>query len=130
MYRIAHRFSLRAVVALVICTTLLPLPGLFSRRSKAAQPERDLPAQKGKPRPGKPDGELPDLEDVKNESPLEREAPLAIPSSVRSNRNAGKPWDGRRVGDPEPPRNLDQVRNTSPSASFGRSQQIRRAGSG
>ena len=31
---------------------------------------------------------------------MEREAPPPIPSTVRAKRNEGKPWDGRRVGDP------------------------------
>ena len=42
------------------------------------------------------------------QSQVEREAPPPIPSTIRSPRNAGKPWDGRRVGDPAP--------HTEPSA--------------
>jgi hypothetical protein len=63
--------------------------------------------QTAPPRPGKPEGAFPDLAEVKNESSIEREPPAPIPSTVRSQRNSSKPWDGRRVGDP--PRDSDHA---------------------
>jgi len=50
---------------------------------------------KGKPRPGKPEGVLPDLETIKKESGKEREAPPPIPSTIRSQKNPLQPWNGR-----------------------------------
>ncbi|HKH19512.1 MAG TPA: DUF4214 domain-containing protein, partial [Gammaproteobacteria bacterium] len=58
------------------------------------------------PRPDKPEGTFPDFGEVQSESQLEREPPAPIPSIIRSQRNSGKPWDGRRVGDPEPSRDV------------------------
>src|SRR6185503_7654030 len=66
--------------------------------SEAAQGQSE--DRKGKPRPGRPEGVLPNLEEVRNRSEVEPEAPPPIPSTMRSKRNEGKPWDGRRVGDP------------------------------
>ena len=101
MYRhVAHRLALRTAIALTICIALLPVPGISFLTSGDAQGQRE--ERKAKPKPGKPEGELPDLEDIKQESGVEREAPPPIPSTIPSRKNSGKPWDGRRVGDPEP----------------------------
>ena len=97
MYWMAH-FTLRIILSFTLCASLLLLPGV-SLLSEASQ-GRD-PVRNGRPRPTKPEGILPDLEDVKNESNVKREAPPPIPSTMRAKRNEGKPWDGRRVGDPE-----------------------------
>ena len=94
MYR---RSALRIGIALAICAALLPLSSIAWLISEAAQGQSE--DRKGRPRPGKPEGEWPKLDEP---SPLEPEAPLPIPSTTRSQRNSGKPWDGRRVGDPEP----------------------------
>lgn len=59
-------------------------------------------------RDAQPESVLPNVEDLKSEAQLEREAPSAIPSTIPSRKNSGKPWDGRRVGDPSP-RDLAQV---------------------
>ena len=90
----------RVAVALTICAALLPLPSLAALVSEAAQGHGEAEERKGKPRPGKPEGTLPNLDDIRNESQIERDAPPPIPSTIRSKKNEGKPWDGRRVGDP------------------------------
>ena len=101
MYRrVTQRLTLRTAMALTICIALLPIPSFSLLISGAAQGQRD--ERKGKPKPGKPEGVWPDLEEVKQQKQIEREAPPPIPSTIRSQRNNGKPWDGRRVGDPEP----------------------------
>src|SRR6185436_999777 len=97
MYQIAQNFTLRLVLSFTICALLLLLPGV-SLLSEAS-PGQETPGN-ARPRQKKPEGILPDLEDVKKESHVEREAPPPIPSTVRARRNDGKPWDGRRVGDP------------------------------
>src|SRR6185436_15150367 len=97
MYQIAQNFTLRLVLSFTICALLLLLPGV-SLLSEAS-PGQETPGN-ARPRQKKPEGILPDLEDVKKESHVEREAPPPIPSTVRARRNEGKPWDGRRVGDP------------------------------
>lgn len=50
-------------------------------------------------------------EGVQRELPQEREAPAPIPSTIRSPKLPLKPWDGRGVGDPEPPITADQEPN-------------------
>ena len=101
MYRrVAQRLTLRTAIALTICIALLPIPSVSLLISGAAQGQRE--ERKGKPKPGKPEGVWPDLEEVKQQKQIEHEAPPPIPSTIRSERNDGKPWDGRRVGDPEP----------------------------
>ena len=105
MYRrVAHRLTLRTAIALIIGIALLPTPGLSLLISGEAQAPNQADERKGRPRPGKPEGVWPDLDET-NESSVEPEAPPPIHSTIRSQRNSGRPWDGRRVGDPEPPRN-------------------------
>src|SRR3954454_22993642 len=98
--------SLRILLLLLVGVALLPVPCvsiLVSAMGQGqSQSHKDSP-----PRPGKPEGTFPTIEDMRNESSIEREAPLPIPSTVRSQRNSGKPWDGRRVGDPEPQHGVD-----------------------
>ena len=113
MYRrVAQRSLLRIAIALTICVALLPLPGITSLVSEAAQGSGQTEGRKGRPRQGKPEGVLPNLDEIQNESQFEREAPPPIPSSIRSQKNSGKPWDGRRVGDPDARRGLDQAVRT------------------
>jgi Domain of unknown function (DUF4214) len=100
MYQIAQNFTLRLTLAFTICASLLLLPGV-SLLSEASQGQDQGVSRSARPRHKKPEFTLPDLEDVKNESHVEREAPVPIPSTMRAKRNEGKPWDGRRVGDPE-----------------------------
>src|SRR5688572_1149109 len=99
MYRrVAQRLTLRTAIALTISIALLPAPGLSFLISGAAQGQRE--ERKGKPKPGKPEGVWPDLEKAKQQSQIERGAPPPVPSTIRSKKNSGRPWDGRRVGDP------------------------------
>src|SRR5215207_9192182 len=101
-HRLAQRCTFRITIALIICITLLPIPSVSLLVSGATQGESAAPARKGKPRPGKPEGTFPNLDEIQDESRVQRDAPPPIPSTIRSQKNVGKPWDGRRVGDPEP----------------------------
>ncbi|HKU76563.1 MAG TPA: DUF4214 domain-containing protein [Pyrinomonadaceae bacterium] len=103
MSKIARNFTLRLILAFTVCASLLLVPGV-SLLSEASQGQGQSAGRDTRPRPRKPEGTLPDLEEVEKESNVEREAPPPIPSTVRAKRNEGKPWDGRRVGDPETPR--------------------------
>ena len=91
------RFSLRVCFALLLLVALL-LPSVSFVVSEAA-PEQSS-ARQPPPHPGKPEGTLPDLDELQQESQFEREAPPPIPSTVRSLKNPLQPWDGKRVGDP------------------------------
>jgi len=102
--RVALRSSLRITLVLLIGVALLPAPFVSMLVSAMGQGRG---AQTAPPRPGKPEGAFPDLDEVKHESSIEREPPAPIPSTIRSQRNSGKPWDGRRVGDP--PRDSDHA---------------------
>lgn len=95
-------FTLRIGLSLTVSASLLVIPDRLLRVGDAAQSQRE--ERKGKPKPGKPEGVWPDLEEVKEESFIEREVPPPIPSTIRAKKNSGKPWDGRRVGDPDPDR--------------------------
>src|SRR5215212_1873774 len=99
--RLSLHSSLRIAIALLIGVALLPVPWVSMLVSVMSQGHNQRSAP---PRQGKPEGTFPNLEDVQNESLIEREPPAPIPSILRSQRNSGKPWDGRRVGDPEPSR--------------------------
>lgn len=102
---VARCSSLRILLALTVCLALLPLADVALLVRGRAQ---GLSQGAGHPRRGKPEGILPDLENVKNESQEEREAPAPIPSTVRSPKLPLKPWNGRRVGDPEARGGTDQ----------------------
>lgn len=99
MYNIALRLGL----SLTICTSLV-LPGVLLSVSKASQGQNGTPPVRA--RWNRPDGTFPNLDEIKNESNIEREPPAPIPSTVRAKRNQGKPWDGRRVGEPFTPGQL------------------------
>ena len=106
---LAWHSLLRITFAFIISLSLLLpdvyLADVYLLMSATAQGREG--GGKARPRPGKPEGTFPNLEDVKNESLIEHEPPARIPSTIRSQRNSGKPWDGRRVGDPEPSREVD-----------------------
>ncbi len=55
-----------------------------------------------RPEPGAPEGELPNLNEVRQRAPRSPRAPREVPSIIRSRKNPLVPWDGRRVGDPLP----------------------------
>ena len=96
---VAHRSALRFVLALTICVSLLVGPnasGLVS--SGTTQEQNPNSERQGKPRPGKPDGDLPDLEDAQRDSHVEREPAPPIPSTLRSPKVPLQPWKGRQIG--------------------------------
>ena len=128
--RVAQRLTLRIAIALIICAALLSITSVPLLVTAVAQGPRQGPESKTRPKSGKPEGVWPDLEDVKRESGIKPEVPLSIPSTMRSPRNSGKPWDGRRVGDP--PGLLDQGTGSELASSTKRirerrSNQTRRA---
>ena len=73
---LVQRSSFRILIAITLSFSLLLLPVFFGPGSEAA-PGQGVRA--GKPRREKPEGELPDLEEVQRESLLEREAPGTVP---------------------------------------------------
>jgi YD repeat-containing protein len=118
--RVGLRSSLRIALLCSIGIALLAAPcvSMFVSAMGQGRGPRTPP-----PRPGKPEGTFPDLAEVKNESLIEREPPAPIPSTIRSQRNSGKPWDGRRVGDPEPP--ADHARGQTQRAHARRRMRVR-----
>ncbi|HSK63045.1 MAG TPA: DUF4214 domain-containing protein, partial [Pyrinomonadaceae bacterium] len=102
----AQRSSIRILVAITLSISWLLAPLVFWSASESA-PGQDVRA--GKPKREKPEGELPDLEEVQRESLYEREAPAPIPSTVRSSKVPLEPWNGRRV---EPRSNTEQTDQT------------------
>lgn len=105
----AQHSALRIALALTISLALLLSVSTPELVAVFAQGQSQS-ARVARPRPGKPEGDLPNLEEVKSESQREREAPPPIPSTVRSRKNPLQPWDGRRVGDPGTRGELGQVR--------------------
>jgi hypothetical protein len=113
--RVAQRLTLRIALALTVCSALLLVPtGSFLVTGDARYEDED---RKAKSKPGKLEGTFPNLEDIKNASHIEREASPPIPSTIRSKKNAAKPWDGRRVGDPEPDGNVRGSAQSDPAVS-------------
>ena len=97
MYRrVAHRLTLRTAIALTICFALLPIPRISVLVSGAAQSQRE--ERKGKPKPGKPEGVFPDVEEAERQAQIVPEAPPPIPSTIRSKRNEGKRGMGGVLG--------------------------------
>ena len=105
MHPRAQRSALRISIAFVICLALIPIPIVL----QVVHGQGQRRGQVGHPRPDKPEGELPDLGEVQNESQLEREPLPPVHSNTRSRKNEGRPWDGRRVGDPDLPRDSDHA---------------------
>ena len=93
---ICQKSLFRVCLVSIVCTSLL-LPSIPLSTSEAAPGQS---AERGRPRPGKPEGVWPDLEDIKRDSNTTREPAPPIPSTIRSAKNPMRPWNGRRVGDP------------------------------
>lgn len=91
------RSPLSIALSLIILLALMPVPCVSLLRSVIAQRSAE---RTPRPRPGKPEGTLPDLDEVQRESRLEREPPAPVHSTVRSAKIPQQPWNGRRVGDP------------------------------
>ena len=74
--RVALHSSLRVALVLFVGLALLPVPCISILVSAMGQGQSQ-DHRSAPPRPGKPEGALPDLEDVQNESHVEREPPPA-----------------------------------------------------
>src|SRR5215204_5308676 len=110
LHRHVKRRIRQVALTLTVCISLglIPnIPGLVRGETQGPNQDSDRGAR---PRRAKPEGTLPNLDAIQTESQGEREAPASVLIRLRPPRNIGKPWDGRRVGDPEPPVNLDQIR--------------------
>ena len=105
---ISQSFLFRVTLVSCVCLALL-LPSVPSFTSEAAPVQSG--ENKARPRPGKPEGDLPNLAEIEKESKIEREPASPIPSTMRSPKSPLKPWDGKRVGDPGTRKELDQAAN-------------------
>jgi hypothetical protein len=96
-FLIAQNSLFRITLVSTVCATLLlsNIPLLTSEAVPAQSASRAA-----RPRPGKPEGVWPDLEDIKRDSSTAREPAPPIPSTMRSPKSPLRPWNGRRVGDP------------------------------
>lgn len=101
--------SLRTFLTITVCLALLPLTDISLLLHGQSQ---GLSQRAGHARRDKPEGALPDVEEVKGESQQERQTAPPIPSTVRSPKLPLKPWNGRRVGDPETRIDLDRDRGS------------------
>lgn len=109
---VAHRSALRIVFAFITSASLLLVPNAtLVDHSASAQGQSQSSNREGRPKPGKPEGSLPNLEDVQNESRLEREPAAPIPSTMRSPKIPLHPWNGKRVGDPGTHKGVGQSRS-------------------
>ena len=115
--RIALPWTLRVPIALAICGFLLTSSNVSLLISEAQNVGQ---GRQAKPKPGKPEGSLPDLEDVQNESYVEREPAAPIPSTLRSPKVPLNPWNGKRVGDPGTRGELGQALTRTRRAHAGR----------
>ena len=96
--------NFRIAVAISVSVSLLPfVVGWSTTRAARGQ---SLEQRAGKPRPGKPEGSWPDLEEVQREDDPARRpeggqptGPPPIASTLRSPKVPLQPWNGRRVGD-------------------------------
>lgn len=91
----ARRSTLRISLALLLCAALLLMPHVFvvSEAALGQRPTRGAPP----PRPGKPEGTFPNLDEVRSESRTAREPLAPIPSTIRSPKLPLQPWNGRRI---------------------------------
>jgi len=93
---------LRHLFALTTCIALLPLADFALLVRSRAQGQTQSAGRAGQPKPGKPEGSLPNLDEISNESHVQRKPRAAIPSTLRAPRLSLQPWNGRRVADAEP----------------------------
>lgn len=106
---VAFHRRLRTLLVLMTCFALLPLTDFSLLVRSSAQGQSQSAGRAGRPTPGKPEGTLPDLDEIKKESDLVRQPRPPIPSTIRSPKLSLQPWNGRRVGDPEADDGLDQT---------------------
>jgi hypothetical protein len=128
---VAHRSALRIVVALALCLLiLLSQDASLLVNGTSAQGQNQSSNRQGRPWAGKPEGNLPGLEEAQTESNVQREAAPPIPSGIRSPKVPHQPWNGKRVGDPDARGELGQLSSDPGSDSFAknhRSGRTRRA---
>jgi YD repeat-containing protein len=118
---VAHRSAVQTILALTICASLLLTPNAtFFDDVVSAQGQNQSSKREGRPKAGKPEGSLPDLEDVQSESHVEREPAAPIPSTIRSLKVPLNPWNGKRVGDPGTRGDVGQAINRARRAHAGR----------
>jgi YD repeat-containing protein len=118
---VAHRSAVQILLGLTLCASLLLGPNaMFLSSVASAQGENPSSKRESRPKPGKPEGNLPDLEDVQDESHIEREPAAPIPSTLRSPKVPLNPWNGKRVGDPGTQTGLGQAINRTRRAHAGR----------
>jgi hypothetical protein len=86
---ISQNFLLRITLVSTVCIALLlaSVPALTSEAVSFQGAERVA-----RPRPGKPEGALPDLEDVNKDSNTRREPAPPIPSTMRSPKTPLQPF--------------------------------------
>ncbi|HEY6803887.1 MAG TPA: hypothetical protein VI306_09940 [Pyrinomonadaceae bacterium] len=112
--------GVRIPLAFSIVISLLLIPNApFMVHGKAVnlQQERSEPARRtGQPKPGKPEATLPNLDTTRTARPVEREVQAPIPSTMRSRKNAERPWNGLRFGEVGPNQNQgsDDARTREP----------------
>ena len=85
---VARRSALQFVVAFTLCVSLLLIQNIsLVINTASAQGQNAGSKREERPSPGKPEGSFPDLEEVQNESHIEREPAPPIPSTIRSPRS-------------------------------------------
>ena len=89
----------RCVLTFVVLSSLIFSPFLTISHSQERVPGDE---RRGNPRPGKPEGEVKSLDQLKHESSTARQRQEPIHSTIRSRKMPLRSWDGRRVGDPLP----------------------------
>jgi len=68
--RVVPRLTRRIAIALTLCTALLPTHHMWLLATEAAQGRPEEPEQNARPKPGKPEGMLPNLEEVRAYTPV------------------------------------------------------------
>lgn len=97
---VALRSFYRIAIALSVCAALQPISELSLLITGNAQTPGQGETHAARPKRGRPEGTWTNLDDLKNESQIEREPPAPIHSTMRSAKVPLQPWNGRRVGDP------------------------------
>ena len=88
-----HPYLCRSLVGLICISFVFSNP-LFWTGVVQGQGQR--PKREGQPRPGRPEGVFPDLEEVRRQSNVERKPAGPIHSTIRSPKSPLNPWNGRK----------------------------------
>jgi hypothetical protein len=81
-----------------MCTLLITIAsvcGLFLPPGLRMRAQRNVTARMGNPRPGAPEGDFPNLDEVKRRPAETPRVRPELPSSIRSKRNPIEPWNKR-----------------------------------